>query len=123
MTTFILIIAGLSVLFYMFGLGTDVNPFLQILLEPQKMSGLSMWATAGTFILFASTGFYLGYYYKNLELGVMTSIVPILVTNLFQFSVVISYVFAASQIIALIIFGPLVFMLGFTIVDHWRGRD
>lgn len=120
MTTFIIVMTGLTVLFYIFGVGSA--PLLDLFLNPDDMSTSAFYVNLTTAIL-AASALVLGLVYKNAELATMTAVVPVVLNVLWCFNEVIKQVYAASPVLALIFFSPIMFYFMVAIVDYWRGRD
>ena len=126
MTTFVLLFAGLGLMFYMFGIGeqnTFSNNLLAILTNPMTISLKSYWKEITVVALSSGLAIYIGVVLKNAELAAMTLILPIVIASLLNFSFVISAVFNESKVIAILVFGPLMYLLSMTLIEYWRGRD
>ena len=126
MTTFALIMVGISLLFYLFGI-IESNPLLDILLNPQTMSTGTFWATLIGGLVVSIGAIVVGAITKNVELAVMTPIAAYLVTILWNFKDVYDKLKgaegSAGHIVGLLLFAPFLFMFIIMIVDFWRGRD
>lgn len=125
MTTYILLITGLSILFFAMGINTNANPLLNYLINPQGAGTWILWSSITLAIALVGTAnaFSLGTVFKNVELAAMTVIYLLLATQLFYFSAVISILLNNNKLITILIFSPLLILLIFSLVEYWRGRD
>lgn len=127
--TTLMIMAGLMVVFHLFGLiepGTTPNSvLLQYLLDPSGAPLTSIWATIfGAISLVALTGsVVVGLLTRNIELTVMVTITTFLFTLVWDFLSVVNVIASVSPALAVIVFGPSFFIIATTMVDFWRGRD
>lgn len=122
LTTFILIMSGLMLLFYFTGLIPN-NPFLNLLLSPEDMTTTEFYITLTTAIAVGLGAIVIGFITKNLELAAMAVFVPIMITLMWNFISVYNKMASVNKVIAIILFAPLLFMFLVTMLDWWRGRD
>lgn len=120
MTTYIFIITGLSILFYILGLSN--NPIISVILSPQSMN-TAKWVVVIAFLTAASGGIILGLTMRNPEIIAMTGIVGLLATDMWTLTEIFIIVAAFNYILAILIFGPIMYYMVFLLVDYWRGRD
>jgi hypothetical protein len=121
MTTFLIAVCGLSIMFFLFGL-TPTDSFIGQLMHPESMTLATFGLTLLTLIT-ATTGIILGIVYKNAELAVMSTVTPIVAALLYNISSVITVFMGISAVFTIIIFSPLMVVMIVTLIDYWRGRD
>lgn len=121
MTTYILVMCGLTLLFYVMGL-TPTNPMLNLVLAPQSMS-TSTFVVTILVALTSVSGIIFGFVSRNVEIQAMSAVLPILVTVLWCFTEVIIRVAAYSTLASALLFGPMILLFVMTAVEYWRGRD
>lgn len=127
-TTFVVLTTGLLLLFYFTGILTSADTITGSMInattnpEGFKASDLytDVWGfiTAGILV----GVIIVGYFTKNIELAIMSSVVGVLGVVLFDIIKVFQKVAGVHMAIALLIFSPLVALLLFALVDWWRGR-
>ena len=130
MTTYIILMTGLLLVFHLFGIieqGTTINSqILNILMHPENLSFSDFFRE---YLLASITGaalvgtIIIGFVTKNTELAAMTGFAIFLGTVLFDFIAVYSVIAEFSKVLALVFFAPAMFLFVITIVDWWRGRD
>jgi len=124
--TYILVMTGLIVLFYFTGISTDDTAnsvLLNLLLDPAQLQNtpLALKAIAVFEAILASAivvGFAIG---GNIELGVMTSFTIYLMNLMWDFIAIYSKVAAQNEVVAVLIFAPLLFLFVVTTIEWWRG--
>lgn len=121
-TTFVMVMSGLTLLFYITGL-IPSNPLITLLFNPQNMSTSSFYITILATIATSVSAIIIGFVTKNLELAAMTAFVPIIAALLWGFIDVYNSMAAVNRIISILIIGPTLFMFTITLLDYWRGRD
>jgi len=126
-TTYMLLTTGIVLLFYFGGLltGTATSTVLTLLLHPESLQNWS-----GTTILFASistaaifAGIIAGIIVRNVELAIMSAIVPVFAA--FGWDIIQVYLVLAAEIpvLAILFMSPVMFVYVMSIVEFWRGRD
>ena len=127
LTTYILIMSGLVLLFYFAGIITDTanTTFLNLLLGPESFrdSDLNIQtilvlegvAAAGILAIAVLT--------RNLELAVRGVMAIFLLNLLWDFIMVFNAVKSENLPMALLIFGPLLLLFYVTIVEWWGKHD
>jgi len=120
MATYVVIMTGLMVLFYIFGIGTA--PLLDLLQHPESMSVTSFFANI-TVGLLTSAGLVLGLVYRNAELAAMSAVLPVVINVLWFFTNVVYVIMSINAVLGMIVFTPLMFLFMMTVVEYWRGRD
>ena len=123
MTTFILLFCGVTMLFYVAGIATDKNPMVTLFLNHTSMPTSDFWLALTVQLVATVGGLVLGLVYRNLELGVMSAVTPLVISMVTQFLSVVVIVSAVSPIIGVLILAPMLFLFIITAVDYWRGRD
>lgn len=122
MTTFIMIITGVTILFYFTGFPID-NPLLDLLINPENLSFTAFWTVIITAITGTVAGIFVGIWSRNIELAAMTAFAPYIAMLLWNVISVFNTLALENRAIAVLIFAPTLFMFIITIVDYWRGRD
>jgi len=129
LTTYIIVMSGLMLLFYFTGLLpkniTANSTLLNLLLTPE---GMPEGTTSAEVILvlegITAIGIIaIGILTHNLELAVMGSFAMYLFNLLWDFLVVFDKVFSTNPVIAILLFSPLLLLYMVTILEWWRGRD
>ncbi len=130
------IMTGLVLLFYFTGLNQEItedgtcegqSPFsklLNLLLQPECMKDSTLGvktiiiagSVAGVLVIAAAL------FIPNIELAIMGSFTIYLFTILWDFVVVFQKVFAVSPVLAILFFGPFMFIFTIIMIDWWRGR-
>jgi hypothetical protein len=127
MTTFMMIMLGIALLFHIFGVIPSTTPnsiLLNTILNPQDIASSPIMITVLVALTLASgLSVFLGFYTRNVEYALMIPIGLALFTLMWDFLAVVAVISAASKILAVIIFGPLLFIWVLTVVDYIRGRD
>jgi len=121
--TFVMVMAGLSVLFYYGGLIDDTGSLIPRLLNPQDFSFSGTWKLILLNIGIGVFGAFVGIYTKNAELALMTAVIPHVIVWLWDFIKVYNVIRLANGVLANLILGPVIFLFVLTIFDVWRGRD
>jgi len=127
LTTYILVMSGLMLLFYFSGLldSTANSTILNLLLNPEsiKTSELDVQVilvlegllVGGIVVGFAAAG--------NVELGVMGIFAIFMMNMLWDFLRVFSKVYSINPVMALLLFSPILLLYAVTIIEWWRGAD
>ena len=127
-TTYVILTTGLLMLFYFTGLLTSADTITGSLINatanPEGFKTSSIYTDVWGFI---TAGILLGailvgYFTKNIELAIMSSVVGVLGVILFDIIKVFQKVAGVHTAFALLIFSPLIALLLFAVVDWWRGR-
>jgi len=126
-TTFLIIMSGLTLLFY-FGGMLDNTPnalLLNLLLSPEDIQQSSAFAQVIILLeLIAAAGIFVGSIFTNrVELVVTAGFVIFLANLLFDFVAVYQVVAQASQVLAILVFSPIFLAYTVTLVEFWRGND
>ena len=122
-TTYTIMFSGIMILFYFGGLVGSENSLMTFLLNPQNLSAATFFKIALAGIGTAVAAITIGYYTKNAELALMTVFVPIYAAILFDFMHVYNVIASENTVIAKLLFAPIILLLGYSIVEFWRGRD
>ena len=123
MTTFILVMCGLSILFYAMGIDSHSNPLLDMMFAPQSMQISWLWGSITVAALSVGAAFYFGFIAKNGELAVMSVIMPIVMNMVYYFANVIILVMAASRILGILLLSPIMIYFAVVGIEYFRGRD
>lgn len=125
--TFLIIMSGLMLLFYMTGLVTDTatSTLLDLALNPENIASTSLITLILTAVLTLSAlgSIFLGFSNKNTELIATGTLISYLLALGWDFLKVFSVVYAANGALAILLMGPLFFIYGLTVFDWWRGND
>lgn len=127
LTTYILVMSGLMILFYFAGLleNTGSSTLLSMLLDPAGYKTSSL----NTQIILVLTGIatagivVIGILTHNVELALMGSLAIWILNLLWDFIAVFNKVYSSNPVIAVLLFSPTLFLFGVTVVEWWRGRD
>jgi len=127
-TTAFFMMAGISLIFYLFGLIQDSNSLINIVLNPQELFTLSYWLTLQGAITGAglAAGVIIGIVSKNIELTAMIGAATFMFNLFMDFGDVIATVYAvggaAGLVLSLIFFSVPFAYTSIAVVDWWRGR-
>lgn len=127
-TTFLMIMSGLLLMFYIFGVipanSTANSTLLTAITNPQNLKTGAI-VTAILFYVGAAgiSSVLLGFFVKNTEMVMMIPIGTYLLGLLWDFGIVYNALASASMIFALLICAPIMFIWIFTVIDYIRGRD
>lgn len=126
-TTYIVVMCGLSILFYMAGLASN-NPLLNIIINPGNIEYSLLYRAIGIALGAVAVGsaIGIGFVSRNVELGAVALLVTSTVLPLmFNFIPLITEVASteAGTWISALIFGPTMIMFLFTIMEWVRGQD
>lgn len=124
LTTMILIMSGIMLLFYFLGLiqNTITSSILNFLLNPETFNTSPLWikivaGVEGIVGLFTTI---VGLVQKN-DLIVSIPVALFLLNLIFDFLSLFTVLYAASTILAVMIFGPLTLVYILTVYEWWRG--
>ena len=128
LTTYILIMSGLMLLFYFSGLlpeGTVSNTLLSMLLNPGNLKNSPIGLDSDVLFTGVMTaGLVIGYLlYSNVELGITAIFVLAMGGFLWDFTRVYNVVYLANPVIAILLFSPVMLLFIITLIEWWRGRD
>ena len=137
MTTFLVIMIGMTLLFYFAGLLQDCRAdgtcecetancgLLALLTHPENIQTSDMWvkiilsveglALVGAVIFTAFVG--------RLDLAVVAPVAIFLGNILWDFLKVFTVVYEAAPVLAILFFAPMLILFAVTILDWWRGND
>lgn len=126
LTTYIIVMSGLMLLFYFSGLLGDTpnSTLLDMLLSPEGFN-VSDFNTQILLVLggIAGIGIIIGVVTQNIELVLMSPLAIWLMALLWDFLNVANKVYSTNPVIAVLLFSPILFLFGITIAEWWRGRD
>ena len=128
LTTYIIIMSGLMILFYFAGLlpeSTVSNSLLTMLLDPNALSESPIGLDSKELLAgIIAGGIIIGaLMIANVELGIMAIFVVSLSAFMWDFSSVFNRVYAENPVIAILVFSPIMFLMIITLIEFWRGRD
>jgi hypothetical protein len=138
LTTYVLIMTGLTLLFYFTGLTSECtndafcsgttpsSQLLDILIRPERISDSSI--VNQTTLIFAgivAVGIFVGLGFAlNLESALVGTFAAFLLPLLlFDFLSIYNKVASVSRELAILAFSPIIFLFAITIIEWWRGRD
>ena len=127
LTTYILVMSGLMILFYFAGLLEDTgsSTLLSMLLDPAGYKTSSL----NTQILLVLTGIatagiiIIGIVTHNVEWALMGTLAIWILNLLWDFVSIFNKVYSVNPVLAVLLFSPILFLFGITVVEWWRGRD
>lgn len=129
LTTYLIMISGITLLFHFFGLiesGTTVNSFLlKLLLDPSSFQDASFWLKAVTAMegIGIAGAVILGFVARSPELAAMVGFSIFMINILFDVMVVFTKVYSIAPVMAILMFSPFLILLGVTGIEWWRGQD
>lgn len=128
LTTYVVIMTGLLLLFYFTGLLPEGNPaadFLTLLTNPENMQFSEFALQIGTVInAIALTGaIIVGIIVGEVELVAVGGFAIFLVNLLWGFTAVYTKIASYDAVLATLLFSPIMFLFVMTIIEWWRGRD
>jgi len=127
LTTYIIVMSGIMLLFYFGGLidATPNSTFLNLLLSPEKIQTLTLYEK-GILVLEgigAAAIITLGILTRNIELAVMGPFAIYYFNLGWDFLAVFNKVRSVNPVIAILFFSPMMILYVITILEWWRGRD
>lgn len=127
-TTFLLVMTGLMLSFWIFGIlpsnSTANSTILATLANPQNMqTGAFVASLLAYVVVGGASALILGFFVKNTEWAIMAPIGTYLLSLMWDFIIVYQKVSEANPIIALLVFSPLLLLWILTVFDYIRGRD
>lgn len=127
-TTFLLIMTGLMLAFYLFGIlpeaSTPNSVIMNFLLHPENaQTSTVVLIILGYIAAGYATSLVLGFFVKNTEWSIMGPIGVYLLSLMYDFIVVYQKIAESNIVIAMLIFSPLLILWLFTCIDFIRGRD
>jgi len=121
LTKYIIIMSGLSLLFYFAGLTQQTNPLINVLLQPQNMSSsyiiLTILGVIATAVASVVIGFFSG---DNTKYTSGSLIIPLLISFLWSSIDVFITIYAYLSFFAILILSPLLLMFYITMYEFWR---
>lgn len=128
-TTFIMVLSGLLLVFYLGGMMQDVSTpntlFLDLVTNPQGMQSHSLL----TQILAALTGaaaisgLIVGIVSRDAQFSVKAPVAAYLLNLGYDFVTLFGKVYAANEVIALLLFGVIFLMYIVAVFGWWSGND
>ena len=124
LTTFLMVMTGLSLVFYFTGIINQESTLLTLLLNPESFGFQSLVSQAlVAFSISGVAGVVVGIVTKNYELVAASGFIIWIMNLMFGFVDVYRKLAAENKVLAIVFFGPILFMFVITTVEWWRGRD
>ena len=127
LTTYILIMAGLTVLFYFAGIieSTANSTFLDLLLNVESFRTSDLNSTVVLVLeAIVATGVLIGAVFAGrLELAARATLSIFLLNLLWDFVRIFNAVRSTNAVLAILIFAPLLFLYFITVVEWWGKHD
>lgn len=125
MTTYVIMLSGITMLLYLTGLDNGNSLLLNTMLNWNNTSNSTLFITIFLAIGSAVGTIVVGFFTKNVDLAFMSAVMPFLYGTLFipAFIGLIQIMWSVAPVIALIFGTPL--LIGFIMlsIDFYRGRD
>lgn len=124
MSTYSVMFAGILLLYYFTGIIDGSNSFLGLLLNPKSIQTASF-TTVALAALVAGGGIAaiaIAVWIKNIELAVMTVIVPLVAALMWDIIQVYNKIAQYNYVLATIFCAPFLFLFALALIDWWRGR-
>lgn len=127
LTTYIIIMSGLVLLFYFAGILGDTpnSVLLNLLLSPEGLAtnSFSVAVVAVLSGIAAIVSIVIGATVGNIELVLKGPFALYILNLMWDFLSVYNQVAAANPVIATLLFAPVLILFGVTIVEWWSGND
>lgn len=128
LATYMMFIGTAILLFHFMGLieNTPNSVFLNLLLNPENLetSSANTKAIATVQAITAIVGAaIIGFLTSSFELAAMVPITIFLLNIGWDILIVFNKILSVNPVLAIVIFGPMLFVYTITIVEFWRGRD
>ncbi len=128
LTTYLLVMSGLMLIFHFSGLidtGTTPNSqLLDFLLNPQDYQTSTIWLKiTGVLAVITAGAVLLSLFTSRPELAAISPLAAFLIFFFMDVMAIFAKLRETNQIMAIILFAPMMFLMLFTIVDWWRGKD
>ena len=116
MSIMILLICGVTILFYFGGLiGAEDNALIALLLNPQDISSSVLWSNVVNLVAGGLFAVVIGFATKDLRTSIMAGVVVFLWQFLFNIIQVYAIVFTEAPVIAILIFSPAIILMFYTL--------
>jgi len=122
LSKYTILATGIMLLFYFWGIGDDAG-ILNMLLNIGEFTFADFWGEILTITVATGGVVGLSIITKNVELAAMSTFVPFYGALIFQYLAIYNEIYEINQFIAIMLFAPLTFLLGKSLLDYWRGRD
>lgn len=127
LTTYILGMSGLMLLFYFAGLlsGSPNSTLLNLLLSPENIQSSNLYTSVLLVVagLPALAGISIGVISSRPDLAISSGVVLYLGTLFIDFLKVFQVLFSENEVIAVLLFSPIIMLFVVTLVEFWRGTD
>lgn len=121
---FILLFGFALLISYMAGIvEINDNPFLTLLLEPQNMDNSAFWFISVAGALGSVAAIIIGIFSRDLNFALKTTLFYPLLTLLWGIVDLFIIVYSLNQIIALLVFSPIMLLTLISIVEWMGGTD
>ena len=121
---YLMLMSGIVIFFWLSGLVDDTvtGTFLNLLLNPEGFKNTALFLKVLTVFEVALLGGVtaLAIIQKN-DLLLVTPVVILMVTFLWDFYSIISKVFSQNYVLGIIIFSPIVLLYALALIEWWRG--
>lgn len=125
LTTYLMVMTGIMILFYFGGLTDGTTSLMGILLNPTTLKTSGIIVAVGAAIITAAAAAQIKIAGTSLasapEILVMSTAFTLLLALVWDFIVVFNKVLATNPVIAILLFSPLFLVLGITMIEWWRG--
>lgn len=124
LTTLLLMMSGLNLLFYFTGLSTSSNALLNNLLQPSTI----LIASVGSFVAYqaflvlantASSGISIGSFFSNLRYALIAPFVLFLFKVFGDFMIVVNKIAEVNTVFAILFLSPMLVIFVMTIIAFW----
>lgn len=127
LTTYVIMMSGLMLLFYFSGLIQDTgnSALLNLILSPENMPTSDLRLNLFLVLegILAAAVITIGLVSGNIELALMGPYAIYLFNLFWDFLAVYQKVAESNQVLATILFAPILILYMITIVEFWRGND
>lgn len=119
--TYGLVFAGMSMLFYYMGI-IESNPLINFGLNIESFTTTTIWLTIVGAVT-AVEAIVVGYFTKDIEMGIMVALFVPLTSFFLNFIVVYVKFLSINPMMAHLIFAPALTLYALTALEWFRGRD
>ena len=124
MSTYSIMFGGLLLLYYFTGIIDSSSSFIGLLLNPKNIQTASFVTTALATLVAGGgiAAIAIAVWIKNIELAVMTVIVPLLAAFMWDIINVYNKLAQYNYVFATLACAPFLFLFALALIDWWRGR-
>lgn len=122
--TYFIIMGGISIVFYLFGL-MGTNNMVDLFLNPHNITGSTFFTNISAAILGAGLvgGIIVGALTKNFELGLMIIPASFILNFMVNFGQVFGILWNLYPVLAVLFIAPIYIYTFIVVLDWFRGRD